>query len=321
MNGRDGLDRRDRAGAERLVRSLDDALALLRDVERPAETPQVDGPARATLLQQCLAMCEQPTPDEHEPVRTVHHLACTGGTLICKCIAAMPNVQLLSEVDPLSTLRWNRAVPQFAPTDTALQLRQSTRGTSESLLVRLFAGNLRLIHAETSSLGQRLVLRDHAHSHFCVGPEVPPRPTLREMLPAELPALSVVTVRHPYDSLASLINNGWVHFQPGTLDEYCRRYLAFLDRHADLPVLQYEAFVERPVETMRTICTILRLPFAEGFVEVFDVFKLTGDSGRAGQHIEPRPRRPLPAALRDEVAHSPACAALCRRLDYDTDPG
>ena len=35
-------------------------------------------------------------------IHTVHHLACTGGTVISKCLAAMPKVALVSEVNPLN---------------------------------------------------------------------------------------------------------------------------------------------------------------------------------------------------------------------------
>ena len=34
--------------------------------------------------------------------RAIHHFACSGGTVISKCVAAMPHVALLSEVNPLN---------------------------------------------------------------------------------------------------------------------------------------------------------------------------------------------------------------------------
>ena len=45
-------------------------------------------------------------------IRTIHHLACTGGTLISKCLGSMPDVALISEVNPL-----NRQGSQFEPTN------------------------------------------------------------------------------------------------------------------------------------------------------------------------------------------------------------
>jgi len=37
-------------------------------------------------------------------IHTLHHLACTGGTVLSKCLAAMPRVALVSEVNPLNRL-------------------------------------------------------------------------------------------------------------------------------------------------------------------------------------------------------------------------
>lgn len=306
----------DHAAAMRLSGVLEDALQLLRDLVPADALRPGAGPARETLLQQCLAMCHQAAATEREPVRTLHHFACTGGSLIGKCVAAMPNVQFVSEVDPLSTMRWTPGQPQFAPTDTFLQMRQSTRGADDGLLLRMFADNVRHIHLDAQTRGQRLVLRDHAHGHFCVGSQVPERPTLREMLPTDIGVLSVLTVRHPVDSYASLAANGWICHEPATLDEYCRRYALFLDRYADVAVVRYEDFVDDPRAEMRRICDLLRLPYSSDFLDFYDVIRLTGESGRQGSRIETRPPRPLPEALQAELETSRALAPLSRRLGY-----
>lgn len=56
------------------------------------------------------------------PIRTIHHMACTGGTVFSKCLAVMPNVALLSEVNPL-----NRYGSAFEPTNPLLLLERSYR--------------------------------------------------------------------------------------------------------------------------------------------------------------------------------------------------
>jgi hypothetical protein len=35
-----------------------------------------------------------------EQIASIHHLACTGGTIISKCIASMRGVYFLSEISP-----------------------------------------------------------------------------------------------------------------------------------------------------------------------------------------------------------------------------
>src|SRR5690606_17159391 len=124
------------------------------------------------------------------------HFACTGGTLISKCLAAMPNVQLLSEIDPLSSMH-APGVATFAPTDLILRLNQSTRGIGQDTLVEIFQAWLRIVVADCDRRGLRLILRDHSHSHFCIGDKIPDRPTLRELALDVGPVLSAVTVRHP----------------------------------------------------------------------------------------------------------------------------
>ncbi|MEP7300649.1 MAG: hypothetical protein ABI699_03910 [Caldimonas sp.] len=301
----------------KLTETLQDAVKLLQDAAYTPTAPRVDEAEQATLLEQCLLLCEQQAATRPEPVRTLHHFACTGGTLISKCIAALPNVQLLSEVDPLSPIGVNPDKPRFAPTDMGAQMRQSTRGTSQDLLIRMFQGDLRLVFDEAVRNGQRLVIRDHAHSHYCIGDDVPDRPTLRELLPADLPLRSVVTVRHPLDSYASLVELRWAHFLPSTIDEYCARYLRFLKAYEGLTVIRYEDFVRTPRDVMRQLGQILDIPYAEDFAELRDAFKISGDSGRTGLAIEPRKRRAVALSLMAEAGRSENYHRLTSRLGYE----
>jgi hypothetical protein len=301
----------------RLAETLQDAVDLLRDTSFPTSGTLTEPVERGTLLQQCLALCERQQQQPPEAVRTVHHFASSGGTLICKCIAAMPNVQLLSEVDPLSTMQHHPDQrPRFAPTDMAAQLRQSSRGVREDLLIELFHHELRLVHADATENGQRLVVRDHAHGHFCYGPTIFERPTLRELMPPGLPVLSILTVRDPVARFISLTQNKWLQFRPATLDEYCRRYLAFLDRYADVPVFRYEDFVARPGPVLQQICEVLDLPFNDGFEDFFDVFKISGDSGRSGARIAPRGPRADETEFRAAARASAHYRAVADRLGY-----
>jgi hypothetical protein len=302
---------------EKLVATLDDALGLLEAFSPPGVSVPVAGVSPASLLEHCLELCEQRGAVEPEPVRLVHHFACTGGSLICKCLAAMPSAQVLSEVDPLSPLGHDPEKLRFAPTDMVTLMRQSTRGTSAELSVAMFLRGLAAIHAEATLMGQRLVLRDHAHSHFCVGTAIPDRPSLREIVASALPVLSVVTVRHPVDSFLSLTANRWLHFQPATFDEYCGRYLAFLRAYEGVPRVRYEDFVAQPRETMRALCALLRLPYLDQFVELFTAFRMTGDSGRGGNVIESKPRRALEESQAREWRASSRFRELAAELRYD----
>lgn len=302
----------------KLAQTLDEALALLQDLPAPAGQPAsaLQQQAPSSLLQECMALCAQREAAAIEPIRSIHHFACTGGTLISKCLAAMPNTQLLSEVDPLSTLLGKQGTAQFAPTDIIQQMRQSTRGTNNQLLIDLFLNNMAQIHTDASNKGLRVIIRDHAHSHFCTGSEIPQRPTLHSMLAGSFPLRSVVTVRHPLDSYLSLCENKWQHFSPFTLDEYCKRYLAFLDAYADVPVIKYEDFVQNPKATVEQICDNLQLPYVNSFEALGSVFSIETHSKRAAVENAAAMSTALFAKLADERQSSMNYNKLLKSTAY-----
>jgi hypothetical protein len=304
------------APVRKVIAAVEEALELLAGYSLPqGRAIAVEQPD--SLLDQCLELCAQRDASPPEPVRTLHHFASSGGTMITKCLAAMPNTQVLSEIDPLSTLAIAPGQPRFSPSDMILAMRQSTRGVSDELIARLFLQNLELIYEETKRVGQRLLIRDHVHSHYCVGPNIPKRPGLRDLVSSRLPTVSAVTVRHPLDSYVSTKELGWLlSYSPSGLDEYCRRYLVFLADHGDLPVVRYEDILEAPERRISELCDHLLLPFRDDFAKLFDVFRLTGDSGRSGKTIQPRPRRPIGDGLAREASDSANYRRLCAQLQY-----
>lgn len=252
-----------------------------------------------------------------EPVRTIHHLSCTGGTLITKCIAALPNILMLNEVDPLSSLPFNGGQPGFTPTDMVALLRQGDTKSTPETIIRMFAQQIAFLRDENISIGRSLVVRDHSHSQFLVGDTVPERPTVREMLHNVMPVRSIVTVRNPIDSYLSLQKHGWhKHFSPPTFDEYCRRYLIFLDKYKDVDIIRYEDFVANPEKVMQDICGTLNLDYSKQFTELFGVFQFSGDSGRSGSVIARKPRRQMDRELMEEVKGAGCYRELAPLLGY-----
>lgn len=303
------------ARADTLAMELDEALALLSDY-RPAQGDLAPSEPLPSLLEECQTLCASFTGPE--PVRSLHHFACTGGTLLAKCLATLPNVVLLSEIDPLSRLMQipPDQKPAFAPTDIFLPLLQSQHGVSERVILETFQAAVGAARDGLARHGQRLILRDHAHSQFCTSADADMRPTLHEILREGGPVLSLVTIRHPLDSFIALDHNRWDHFQPFTLDDYSHRYLRFLDRHDDVPVVKYEEFVLNPEAGLQRMCDILALPFTPLALDLISAMPLSGDSGRASSVIAPRDRRPVPQAI-DSQRGAAHYASLCLRLGYE----
>ncbi|WP_207916078.1 sulfotransferase [Aquabacter spiritensis] len=270
--------------------------------------------ALPSLFEQCRDLMREIEAQERPPVRTIHHLACTGGTLISRCIAAQPNVQVLSEVDPLSPMRQQQS---FVPSDLIALAQRGSRPPDADVLVKIFLSGLSVLYEDARGRGHDLVLRDHSHSHFSYGPALPARSSLRDIVVEAFPVRSVLTVRHPFDSFLSLKNNGWLHFSPQTLHEYAVRYHAFLDHYQGLECVRYEDFVADPAGQMQRICSVLALAYDSDFLHTFSAIKLSGDSGRKGSFIAPRARRSHRDELAQEAAASDAFGALLGRLGYE----
>lgn len=301
--------------AEHLNDSLDllkYELYALRGTTNAAELNDIE----YNIVQQLEYLKRDASTLTNQPIRTIHHLACTGGTLISKCIASLPNVQLLSEVDPLSTLQ-DMGKPMFGPTDLIKQWRQGSRGASQDDIIELFLAEMKVILNAATRVGQNVVIRDHSHSHFNTGPEIPERPTIRQILQRAFDVKSVVTVRHPADSYVSLVKNGWhTHFQPSDFEEYCKRYLVFIESYADSYIVKYEDFVKQPDTTVKSIAEQLSLAYDASFQHAFSAVELTGDSGRRFYRIVEHPRQEAAFEYERSIQESHSYHTLISKLKY-----
>lgn len=244
-------------------------------------------------------------------IRIVHHLACSGGTLISKCISAMPNVFLLSEVHPHSDLQRNKDKAQYSPSDLAKLAIYAGVPAQKELAEKIFVESVKINHQHISERGGTLILRDHTHSDYCVGEDVSEN-IVAELLKEYFNIQSLVTLRNPIDSYLSLVDNGWVHFQPATFDEYCARLLAFLASFSKEQIVFYEDFVQQPQQVVQQMCSILQIPFDDTFETVFDVFSVTGDSGRKGAVISTRERRKVTQLFKEEIENSANFKKVCQ---------
>jgi hypothetical protein len=253
--------------------------------------------------------------DLDQTIRLVHHVACSGGTIISKCLAAMQSVCLLSEVNPI-----NRYGIKFNPTNPLLLYEINNGNAPLHVVKEAFCDDVAHVYRLASRENLALVLRDHSHSDFFSGPPLlsEKRTTLDYCLKEQYILVSALTVRHPLDSFMSLVSVGWSYqFQPSTLDEYCKRYLSFLDSYQDLPVLKYEDFCANPDLFLRKLCSILSIRYDPTYRHRLDTIELSGDSGRSSiDEISLRQRRPVSSELLQEAIASDAYRLLCDRLGY-----
>jgi len=296
---------------------ISEALDLLdQQLPQSSETSTAVSEALPSLLDTCESLVQ--AADAPETLRIVQHFACTGGTIISKALAAMPNVQLLSEIDPLSTIMVNRGHPVFAPTDLIYGMRHAVREVDESLLIDMFLASLEVLHGRLAARGQALALRDHTHSRYCTDRDPTSRPGLVDIVASKYRVVSALTVRHPLDSFLSLVKNGWHKQMPtATLDEYSRRYQLFLDDTAGQPCFRYEEFTEAPEPFLAKLCQALELDYSPDAVSLIPAVHLSGDSGRKADRIGQRSRRDIPPWIVEDVAHAQSYHDLCERMGYD----
>lgn len=308
-----------------MQRQLDDALKLLENrafTAKPnsensnsAKHLQLD--ETKSLIERCEKAINKNSHGVKPTLRVIHHLACSGGTLVSKCIAALPNVFLLSELHPTSQLHMGGGKPKFLPTDVITQSRYASVPDVDSLAWEIFIDSIKTTERHVSNFGGHLVIREHTHSDFCVGESFTKHSSVVEHLANEFDVLRVATLRNPIDSYLSLLSNNWEHFEPKGFDEYCKRVNAFVSEYSTDQVIRYEDFVDNPKENVQKMAKILNLPFSDGFLDTFDIFKVTGDSGRGGSVIAKRERREFSNQFLEEVTTSRYFKKIAKKFRYE----
>lgn len=299
---------------------LDSALELLESSEqiKQLDLPQVLGSQvvdTESLLSRCTNICDK-HKQKKPTLRIIHHLACSGGTLISKCISAMPNVYLLSEVHPYTDLAIGTGKPKYAPSDIASLTKYAGIPKQRKLAGKIFKQSVDQVYQHVTQQGGILVLRDHTHADFNTQEPIPKKSTLIALLEKDYEVKSVLTLRNPIDSYASLVKNGWVHFEPKGFDEYCRRLLLLIEQFNLEHIFKYEDFVDAPSITMNEIANSLDIPFDSIFEDVYSIFKVTGDSGRSSSFIAQRKRRELAEEFSKEIMSSASFKKMSERFGF-----
>jgi len=263
-----------------------------------------------SLLERCEIACSA-HEDKKPPLRITFHLACSGGSLISKCLSAMPNVFLLSEVHP-HTYRHLPENAQFLPSDIATLAKQASIPNSDKLAKKIFIDSIKQTYLHVEEQGGTLILRDHSHSDFCVGTTIAEQSIIVDLLSDHFDIIPLVTLRNPIDSYAALVANWWLHFDPNDFNAYCERVNQFLAQYEPHQIITYESFVEQPQHVMKKMCEMLQITFDDMFEDLFDIYSVTGDSGRNTGVIAPRKRRDLGDEIVQQIINSKEFTKLCK---------
>jgi hypothetical protein len=240
--------------------------------------------------------------------------------LISKCVARLPRVLLLSEINPRADARTPRLDPVVQARDwhgllTVAEAADLVAGAD-------FAGRIAVLRERVAERGQTLVLRDWSHLDFIGRPYAEPtfRLGLAEALADAFDLVQLFTVRHPLDQwLSWKAYDGDAARAPIALADFMRGCRAFAEATAGQAVLRYEDFVAAPDAAMQRLCAVFDLPFDAGYADRWHTYgTVTGDvAGTRGEGtIAPLPRRAHAPALGAELAANADYRATLALLGY-----
>ncbi len=208
-------------------------------------------------------------------IRILHQLARSGGTVICRCLASMGRVVLLSEVHPLGGRIFN-PLQQAMEWYALLQPAELEAAHASKLH---FSAAIALIARRCEQQDKILVLRDWSHLDYIGIPFTQPgyRPALCASLYAEFELFRFATVRHPLDQWLSLIQNP-TFAETLAMGKYLKGVRRFSEMAAEIGFLHYEDFAADSDAALQRLCTALEVPFDPGYRDRWASYRhITGD--------------------------------------------
>lgn len=228
----------------------------------------------------------------------------SGGTLLNRCLASIPNVVMMSEVGPLKN-----QVAEQAKNWYGITLKSST-----------FVDSVRELNQICEETSRHLVVRLWVVGEFASGRRDSPAPTYR--------LSGYHALRETFDevrAIALLRDPIDIWISRGCRSEgFFRNYRRYVENVlADqIPVFHYEQLCRDPDGTMRLICERLSLPFDERYNEFHAWTNVRGDTnyetsrGRELKHIKRLKRRRIPRRFRNAINASQDMIAVNSALGY-----
>ena len=267
---------------------------------------------------QTLSNVPQPSMNR-PPIRILSNLARAGGTLVSRCLGAMDNIVLLSEIHPLGTQLFN---PLEQAHDWYKLIQSEETGRQYN-----FIDTIQLVEQRCRTSGKTLVIRDWAHLDF-IGVPFLKRPSYRKQLNKALAGAFDVRqyalVRHPADQWLSTAR---LKVMEGHLDleAFLAGYRRFAEQATASGFMRYEDFTREPVTQIEQLCQQLQLDFDAGFINKWSANShVTGDisgmsRGSRFAKICPLQRRSIDKTLQATLQKNPDYCQALELLGY-TDP-
>ena len=247
------------------------------------------------------------------PVIVMICFARSGGTILNQCIGSLPNVVMLSEVNPLGV---------GGGKDSCRTIREQAKHWYIIDISSVdFAESIIELEKHCTTTGKHLVVRDWSYINFIPNDlndlDPPRRLLILEHLGKRCKVIPFAFVR---DAIDVWISRGMPRM--GEFFEYYSDYInEILTR--SIRIFKYEDFCRNPAKLIRGICEYTGLDFSESFWGYSSFEKVNGDvqvpGGSRGQRkkeIRPLPRKIIPKSVIAKLNHCEKMKECNRLLGY-----
>lgn len=245
---------------------------------------------------------------------TIHHGACTGGSIISQILSTSTNSALISEINPFYFVKSMEENLRFDPQNILNDLQVNSEQLEHKEALVHFSSQMMIALRHCDNLSINLFLRDHSHSTFnfrnrdikFFGNKWESKflyalqsiqSNKTNSLPNFLNAIPFISVRHPLDSYISLRERGWLNAYCGdkkNIDEYCKSLLRFQNYFCDKKqaiVIRYEDICDDFRLYLPKFFEKLNLDFKLPSLNNINKMMVSGKSGRQSLGIAKRGRR------------------------------
>lgn len=311
--------------------TLDIALTVRPDIAQDGETPKATltrlESAKPLLYQPPITVPNTPKPaantsarvKKEKPIlRIIHQLPMSGGSVIARSVAVLPEVTLFDNIHPLNQQLNRAAANIFAQANNWYHLfsdadKQALQGKSVN-----YAEGVRLIYDRLAERGKTMVVRSWSLLDFISSPiyeNVERKLALNEALQEHFEIRQIATTRHPIENWVSLKKLQLMRSL--TLDRYMEGYEAFATFAEQMGYIRREDFGDDPDATLQQLCKQLDIPFDPVYRNRWKFephIEAEADDGI--EHITKAPTDDHPQAILEDFEANMHYWSVLKRLGY-----
>lgn len=254
------------------------------------------------------------TTKSYKPIVVMLAYARSGGTLLNRCLASLPNTFVLSEVN----------VEALCPNSCSTIKEQAKKWYGLELKSEGFIENISEIYEYCNAHGLTLIVRDWTFGSFVPSRYNNFKPsrslTTLDSISKSFPIIPFAFVRNAVDIWLSLKASPRT-FYDKNLEFLYGLVKCLLDKK--VKIFKYEDFCNSPTQEMKKICDYIGVNYSDAFLNYADFKNVTGDTDLPGDsrgikkgEIGFLPRRESFKLFSDEINSNTRVEKINKLLGY-----